>query len=107
MCEVPGSGKEEKSCYRSSTKNFLLWQNPFVISSDPNALYQVANFHLRNGAQLHQINWLADLSTKRMKQSYGLMVNYKYNLDELRQNNEDYLLRNTINTSSAVKSLLQ
>jgi malonyl-CoA decarboxylase len=73
----------------------------------PNALHQVANFHLRNGAQLYQINWLADLSTKRMKQSYGLMVNYKYNLDELRQNNEDYLLRNTINTSSAVKSLLQ
>jgi hypothetical protein len=71
------------------------------------AIDPVANFHLRNGAQLYQINWLADLSTKRMKQSYGLMVNYKYNLDELRQNNEDYLLRNTINTSSAVKSLLQ
>jgi Malonyl-CoA decarboxylase C-terminal domain len=38
----------------------------------------VANFHLGNGARLHQLNWLADRSPIRMKQSFGIMANYRY-----------------------------
>ena len=43
----------------------------------------VARFHLGNGARVEQINWAADLSTKGIKQSFGLMVNYLYDLKKL------------------------
>ncbi|KAL9647389.1 hypothetical protein ABK040_011753 [Willaertia magna] len=56
------------------------------------ALDPVTNFHIRNGATLERINWLGDLSSRRMKESYGIMVNYKYNLDQLEQNNHEYLV---------------
>ena len=38
----------------------------------------VARFHLGNGAKVHRINYQADLSQKGMNQSFGLMVNYRY-----------------------------
>ncbi len=39
----------------------------------------VAKFHLGNGAVLHRLNWRADDSPLRMRQSFGLMCNYDYN----------------------------
>lgn len=43
----------------------------------------VARFHLSNGARIEQLNWAADPSSKGMKQSYGLMVNYLYDLQRM------------------------
>lgn len=43
----------------------------------------VARFHLGNGARVEQINWSADPSAKGFKQSYGLMVNYLYDLRKI------------------------
>lgn len=43
----------------------------------------VARFHLGNGAKVERINWAADPSAKGIKQSYGLMVNYLYDLKGL------------------------
>ena len=43
----------------------------------------VARFHLGNGARVERLNWAADPSSKGMKQSYGLMVNYLYDLKRL------------------------
>jgi malonyl-CoA decarboxylase len=43
----------------------------------------VARFHLGNGARIERINWFADPSSKGVKQSYGLMVNYLYDLKRL------------------------
>ena len=43
----------------------------------------VARFHLGNGARLEHVHWLADPSAKGQKQSYGLMVNYLYDLGRL------------------------
>ena len=41
------------------------------------ALDSVANFHLRNGATLWRLNWLADPSLRGMANSCGIMVNYR------------------------------
>jgi malonyl-CoA decarboxylase len=41
------------------------------------ALDPVANFHLRNGAWMWRLNWAADLSARGMKNSCGIMVNYR------------------------------
>jgi malonyl-CoA decarboxylase len=43
----------------------------------------VARFHLGNGARVEHIHWGADLSTKGLKQSWGLMVNYLYDLRKI------------------------
>ena len=51
----------------------------------------VARFHLDNGARLERINPVADLSRKGLKQSYGLMVNYLYDLQRIEANHEKFI----------------
>lgn len=65
----------------------------------------VARFHLGNGARLERINWLADPSSKGLHQSYGVMVNYLYDLNDIERNHEAYAGNRTIVTSTAVKRL--
>ncbi len=43
----------------------------------------VARFHLGNGARVERLNWAGDPSAKGIKQSYGVMVNYLYDLKRL------------------------
>jgi malonyl-CoA decarboxylase len=50
---------------------------------DGKPLDPVARFHLGNGARVERLNWAADPSPKGLKQSYGLMVNYLYDLKRL------------------------
>jgi malonyl-CoA decarboxylase len=68
-------------------------------------LNPVARFHLGNGAQLHRINWLGDTSTKGLQQSFGLMVNYLYVLDDIERNHEQYTTNGTIVCSTGVRDL--
>ncbi|MEO7744128.1 MAG: malonyl-CoA decarboxylase [Usitatibacter sp.] len=65
----------------------------------------VARFHLGNGARLERINWAADASTKGVKQSFGLMVNYVYDLDDVEHNHEEYVNRRVVVSSAAVDKL--
>jgi malonyl-CoA decarboxylase len=60
------------------------------------ALDPVARFHLGNGARLEQLNPFADLSGKGLAQSYGLMVNYLYDVDDIEKNHEAYAENRTI-----------
>jgi len=50
---------------------------------DGKPLDAVARFHLGNGARVERINWLGDPSSKGIRQSCGLMVNYLYDLKRL------------------------
>lgn len=43
----------------------------------------VARFHLGNGARVERLNWAGDPSHKGIKQSFGLMVNYLYDLKRI------------------------
>ena len=67
----------------------------------------VARFHLGNGARLERMNFLGDTSKKGMKQSYGLMVNYLYDLSAIEKNHETYVNLGTVATSSAVSRELR
>jgi malonyl-CoA decarboxylase len=51
--------------------------------ADGKPLDPVARFHLGNGARVERLNWGGDPSPKGLKQSYGLMVNYLYDLKRL------------------------
>ena len=46
-------------------------------------------------------------SEKGIAQSYGLMVNYLYDLDDIEKNHEAYAEGRTVVASSAVKRLLR
>ena len=65
----------------------------------------VARFHLGNGARVERINWAGDLSAKGNKQSYGLMVNYLYDLKRL-DKHRALLAQGKIPVSGSVQALL-
>ncbi|MCV0440405.1 MAG: malonyl-CoA decarboxylase [Hydrogenophaga sp.] len=50
---------------------------------DGKPLDPVARFHLGNGACVERLNWAADPSAKGARQSFGMMVNYLYDLKRL------------------------
>jgi malonyl-CoA decarboxylase len=66
----------------------------------------VARFHLGNGASIARINWEGDLSEKGLGQSAGLMVNYRYDPDEIVSNHEAYVRDGRVAVSAQVRSLL-
>jgi malonyl-CoA decarboxylase len=66
----------------------------------------VARFHLGNGARLERLDWLADTSERALKQSYGLMVNYLYDLDYIERNHEAYAQHRAIVAAGAVTRLV-
>lgn len=71
---------------------------------DGRPLDPVARFHLTNGARIERLNWAGDLSTKGLKQAYGLMVNYLYDLKRL-DRHRGLLAQGKIPVSSKVEDL--
>lgn len=67
----------------------------------------VARFHLGNGARLERINWNADPSPNGRRQSYGLMVNYLYDLGDIEKNHEAFAASGAVAAASAVTRLLK
>ncbi len=67
----------------------------------------VARFHLGNGARLQRLDWLGDTSERALAQSYGLMLNYLYDLDYIEQNHEAYAQQHAIVASTGVTRLVR
>ena len=72
---------------------------------DGGALDPVARFHLGNGARLEQIHAGADPGPRGRADSWGVMVNYLYDLGHIETNHEAYANEGVIATSSAVRRL--
>lgn len=70
------------------------------------ALNPVANFHLQNGAVLWRLNWMADTSPRGAAASCGMMVNYRYFLEETSVNSARYLQMKHIEASEQVLNLV-
>lgn len=66
------------------------------------ALNPVANFHLQNGATMWRLNWRADTSPRGVANSCGIMVNYRYFLNETSKNSALYLQNKVITASDQV-----
>jgi malonyl-CoA decarboxylase len=67
----------------------------------------VARFHLGNGARLEGINTGADGSAAGLRNSWGVMVNYLYDLDDIEINHEAFANEGRVICSSAVRKLLK
>ena len=67
---------------------------------------RVANFHLTNGAQVERLNWLANPAPAGLRESAGIMVNYRYDLDRIESNHIGYVQNGRIRASSSITKLL-
>jgi malonyl-CoA decarboxylase len=65
----------------------------------------VARFHLNNGAAIERLNWLGDISPKGLAESAGLMVNYRYRLEDIEANHEAYSTHGSIAAAESVREL--
>ncbi|CAM3056383.1 malonyl-CoA decarboxylase [Vibrio rarus] len=65
----------------------------------------VSRFHLGNGAHLEKVHLWANSSTRGVNDSYGVMVNYEYDLPSIERNHEEFLSQGTIKTSSLIKKV--
>ncbi len=66
----------------------------------------VARFHLSNGARLERLNWLGDTSEKGLRESFGLLVNYRYDPGTIERNHELYVNGGEVIYAPALRSLL-
>jgi len=65
----------------------------------------VARFHFGNGAELYRINWMGNNSEHGLNDSFGIMVNYLYNLKNIEFNHENYMVHGGLAISKSVKKL--
>ncbi len=65
----------------------------------------VARFHLGNGARVERLNWLGDPSSKGLRQSAGIMVNYAYLPHQIERNHEAYVKHGRVAASAPVRAL--
>lgn len=65
----------------------------------------VAHFHLSNGARVERLNWRADTSEKGFRESFGLMVNYRYDPAKIEDYHEEYAGEGRRAASSATRKL--
>jgi malonyl-CoA decarboxylase len=78
--------------------HYLLHVRRRRLAFDP-----VANFHLQNGASVWRLNWGADLSHNGLSSSFGMMVNYRYVLEDVHSNNQMYLMDGTVPSSQDIQ----
>jgi malonyl-CoA decarboxylase len=81
---------------------YLVERNGAGLPLDP-----VARFHLGNGARIERLNWRADSTPRRLKQSAGMMVNYLYHPAEIEQNHEAFASRRLITVAPDINDLLK
>ena len=66
----------------------------------------VCRFHLGNGAIIDDININANVSEVGLNRSFGVMVNYLYELKNIEKNHEDYINNKKIIISDQLKKKL-
>lgn len=73
--------------------------------ADGRPVDSVARFHLGNGATAWRLNWPANPSPEAWQQSYGAMVNYRYDPEQLERRHEDFVRRRSVAVRGPLKVL--
>lgn len=89
-----------KPLMQLATRYLVLEKNRDGLPLNP-----VSRFHLGNGAEVHRVNWLGDASANGLQQSFGMMVNYLYRLDDIEGNHEAYATEGRVACSKDVQRL--
>jgi malonyl-CoA decarboxylase len=96
------AGELQTDFTRAALEYLTVSDRPDGLPNDP-----VARFHLGNGAFLEQLNYGGDRSPKAATQAGGLMVNYRYDLDVVEKNHEEFNKTKAVPLSSGVKALMK
>ena len=78
-----------------------------VKNKNGHALNSVAHFHLGNGASIVDIHPNANDNQNALVDSWGVMVNYLYDLDLVAKNHEDYANQKPVAVSSKLTKSVQ
>uniref|UniRef100_A0A8R1HK82 Malonyl-CoA decarboxylase n=1 Tax=Caenorhabditis japonica TaxID=281687 RepID=A0A8R1HK82_CAEJA len=108
LLRVVSNEKTEKG-QLNAIRNILMYacaQYLYKAKRNGMAINSVANFHIRNGAELYRLNWNGDTSHRGINNSFGIMVNYRYNLDKVHENSAAYTERHEMAISDTVLELL-
>ena len=71
------------------------------------AINPVAHFHLGNGASLYKIHTDANVNQSALDDSWGVMVNYLYDLESVAKNHEDYANQEPVAASPKLTKSIQ
>ena len=91
--------EENKDSLKKITYYYLIEEK---LNNRP--LNGVANFHLNNGASIYDIVINGDLSSNGYKESFGIMVNYYYELGKIVKNHEDFVNKGKISIMGNLKA---
>lgn len=69
-----------------------------------NALDPVTNFHIRNGARIARLNWNGNMNKYGLSQSFGIMTNYQYELNLLKERSSSYLQNGTVSIDPKIST---
>jgi malonyl-CoA decarboxylase len=58
------------------------------------------------GARLERINWLGNTAPRGIQESFGIMVNYLYDVETIASNHEAFVNDGTVMRSADVDTLL-
>jgi malonyl-CoA decarboxylase len=105
--------KDIQSCAGNSSPGMAILRRltHHYLSQEKNskgaALNPVAHFHLGNGAYLFDIHTHANDNQNALDDSWGVMVNYFYDLDLVAKNHEDYSNQQPVSVSSKLTKSIQ
>ena len=89
---------EEKAAIKKLVAHYLINEK---INNKP--LNPVSRFHLGNGASISNIILNGNITDYGYKESFGIMVNYSYQLDKLEKIHEDFFTKGIISYSDKIK----
>ncbi|MCB1753313.1 MAG: malonyl-CoA decarboxylase [Gammaproteobacteria bacterium] len=95
-----GARPEPDVAVRLAARYLTRAKRPRGTAYDP-----VAHFHLGNGAVLHRVHAEADLSPRGLSNSWGVMVNYLYDGDQIETHHQAYATERSIAASPKVRAL--
>ena len=78
-----------------------------IKNKNGDAINPVAHFHLGNGASIYKIHTHANNNQIAIDDSWGVMVNYLYDLDVVAKNHESYANQESPAVSPKLTKLIQ
>jgi len=101
------NSKDAAGVDHSLLKKLTAWYLLKAKKDNGSPFDYVSRFHLGNGACLEQINTEADESGSRLESSWGVMVNYLYDLNTIEHNHEAFANHQKVISSDSVRRLLK
>lgn len=93
----------------ANIKNLILKLCAFYlvkVKVNGKPINKVANFHLGNGAFINDVFWDGDISVSGLKSSFGIMVNYEYDLKKMDTYHESFFSKGEITMSKKVQEIM-